>query len=183
MPGPLFKFRKSLKARRMNVRPGGAQPCMRDTVWAGRVQTIVDENGVPKGMRKVLEERGIPTCMNADDMRVVLTNHEDFRTEKTIVEHYLTDLGHLVVFIPKFHCEFNPIERLWGQAKVYCRTYTNFTLRHLREIINPALDEMSTDTICKYFRKAAEYEKAYREGKQAGKEVEEAVNISQEDVF
>ena len=168
----------ALNARRMNVRPGGAQPCLRDTMWAGRIQTMVDENGVPKGMRKVLEERGINTVrMNADDMRVVLSNHEDFRTEKTIVEHYLTDLGHLVVFIPKFHCEFNPIERVWGQAKVYCRKYTNFKIQRLREIINPALDSVSTDTIRKYFRKTAEYEKAYREGKQAGKEVEEAVKL------
>ena len=35
----------------MNVRPGGAQPCMHDTVWAGKAQKIVDENGVPKGMK------------------------------------------------------------------------------------------------------------------------------------
>ena len=73
----------ALNPRRMNVRPGGAQPCMRDTVWAGRIQTMVDKNGVPKGMRKVLEEGGInKTRMNADNMRVVLANHEDFRTEK-----------------------------------------------------------------------------------------------------
>ena len=100
-----------------------------------------------------------------------------FEQKKKIVEHYLTDLGYLVVFIPKFHCEFNPIERVWGQAKVYSCKYTNFTLRRLREIINPAIDEISTDTIRKYFRKAAEYEKAYREGKQAGKEVEVAVKL------
>ena len=28
----------ALNASRMNVHPGGKQPCMRDTVWAGRVQ-------------------------------------------------------------------------------------------------------------------------------------------------
>ena len=31
----------ALNARVMNVKPGGAQPCMRDTVWAGRVQKMV----------------------------------------------------------------------------------------------------------------------------------------------
>ena len=72
----------ALNARRMNARPGGAQPCMRDTVWVGRIQTMVDENGVQK-KHEVLEERGINTTrMNADDMRVVFANHEDFRTEK-----------------------------------------------------------------------------------------------------
>lgn len=64
--------------------------------------------------------------MVADDMHLVLGNHHDFKEEKTIVEHYLLDLGK-VYFIPKFHCEFNPIERVWGQDKVYTRKYTNFT--------------------------------------------------------
>ena len=168
----------ALNVRRMNVRPGGAQPCMRDTVWAGRVQKLVDDMGIPRGMRKVLEERVINTGrMNAADMWVVLSNHEDFRTEKTIVKHFLTDRGHLLYFIPKFHCELNPIERVWGQAKVYIRKYTNFTIQRLREIINPGLDSVSTDVIRKYYRKAAEYERAYREGKQAGREVEEAVKV------
>ena len=69
--------------------------------------------------------KGINTRrVNADDMRVVLSNHEDFRTEKTIIEHYLVNRGHLVYFIPKFHCELNPIERVWDQAKVYTHMYT-----------------------------------------------------------
>ena len=38
----------ALNASRMNVRPGGKQPCMRDTVWAGQVQKMVDGKGVPK---------------------------------------------------------------------------------------------------------------------------------------
>ena len=64
--------------------------------------------------------------MLAEDMRVILKNHEDFRNEKTIVKEYLTSLGHTVYFIPKFHCELNPIERVWGQAKAYTRVYTNY---------------------------------------------------------
>ena len=81
----------ALNAKVMNVKPGGAQPHMRDTVWAGKVQKIFDD-GTPKGMRKVLEERGINTsCMLADNMRIVLSFHEDFRNEKTIVEHYLME--------------------------------------------------------------------------------------------
>ena len=43
----------ALNARRMNVRPGWAQPSLRDTSWGGRIQTLVDDNGVPKGMRKI----------------------------------------------------------------------------------------------------------------------------------
>ena len=48
----------SLNARRMNVRPGGAQPKMRNTTWAGKEQKMVNDDGIAKGMRAVLEERG-----------------------------------------------------------------------------------------------------------------------------
>ena len=168
----------ALNARVMNVRPGGAQPAMRDTIWAGRVQKMVDSNGVPKGMRQVLEERGINTAhMKGDDMRTVLANHEDFRTEKTLVEHFLHGENLKVTFLPKFHCELNPIERVWGQAKVYTRMYTNFTLPRLRNTMHPALDSVTLELIRKYFRKVLDYEKAYLDGKKAGKELEQAVKV------
>ena len=93
------------------------------------------------------------------------------------METFLTNRGHTVMFIPKFHCELNPIERVWGQAKVYTRMYTNYTLPRLRKIINPGLDSVSSDTIRKYFRKASDYERAYIEGKAAGKEIEQAVKV------
>ncbi len=151
----------ALNAKKMNVHPGGKQPKMRGITWAGQPQNLVDKDGVPKGMKQVLSERGINTeRMLADDMRIVLAHHEDFRKEKSLVEHFLTARGHQVFFIPKFHCELNPIERVWGQAKVYSRKYTTFTLARLCNIIRPALDSVSLDLIRKYFRKAQDYERA-----------------------
>ena len=92
----------ALNVRRMNVRPGGAQPRLRNTSWGRKTQTLVDDNGVPKGMRKVLEERGINTeRMNAQDMRIVLSHHDDFKRERTVVEKYLSDRGHMVLFNPQ----------------------------------------------------------------------------------
>lgn len=162
----------------MNVKPGGKQPAMRDTKWGGRVQKMVDAEGVPKGMKAILEERGINTSqMVKDDMRIILSNHEDFKTEKTIVEHYCDQEGVMAIFLPKFHCELNPIERVWGQAKVYTRMYTNFSFPRLRAIMHPALDSVSMDLIRKYFRRVLEYERAYNEGKKAGRAVEKAVQV------
>ena len=164
-----------LLARNILVKDGGPRH-VRDTEWARQPQSMVTQSGTAKGLRTILKERGINTQnMLADDMRVVLSNHEDFANEKTIVEHYLTERGHLAYFLPKFHCELNAIERVWAQAKVYCRAHTNFTLAKLRLIINPALDSVSVDLIRKYTRKARDYEDAYRAGHKAGKKVEEAV--------
>ena len=162
----------ALNVARMNIRPGGAQSLLRDTEWppgSGCVQHLVDVNGVAKGMKEILEERGINTStLTGPQMRIILANHTDFSNEKTVVEHFLLDRGHLVRFIPKFHCELNPIERVWGKAKCYTRAYTNFTLVGLRRIIPIALDSVAVDTIRKYFRKARDYEMAYREGHNAG---------------
>ena len=113
----------ALNSNNMNVKPEGSQAVMTDTVWAGKVQRLVFNDGVPKGMKQVLEERGINTgTLKADEMRVILANHDDFRAKKTIIEHFLSSHGHQVHFIPKFHCELNPIECVWGQAKWYTRS-------------------------------------------------------------
>ena len=108
----VFKFDQSschkafsddaLNVSRMNVHPGGKQPCLRDTMWAGRIQRMVNDSGVPKGMKTVLEEWGINTeRMKADDMRTVLAFHDDFANEKTIVEKLIADKGHKCLFLPK----------------------------------------------------------------------------------
>ena len=51
----------ALNVNHMNVRPGGAQAKLHDTVWNGRGQKMVFSDGTPKGMKRVLEERGVNT--------------------------------------------------------------------------------------------------------------------------
>lgn len=83
----------------------------------------------------------------------------------------------MVMFVSRFHCESNPINRVWEQAKVYSRMYTNITFPHLCQIIDSALDFVSTDFIQKHFRNIMEYHKAYLEGKKGGKDLETAVRL------
>ena len=95
--------------------------------------------------------------MKVDDMHTVLSFHDDFRNEQTLVERLISDKGRKCLYLPKFHCELNPIERVWGQPKVYSRAITNFTLIGLR---NPAVDSVSTNLTRKYFRRVLEYKRA-----------------------
>ena len=144
----------------MNVKPGGAQPVMRDTNWNGKKQKIVLSDGRPKGMKLILEERGVDTTkMKGADMALVLGNHHDFKHENTALEHVIKSKGHYCVYIPKFHCELNPIERVWGKAKQYTRSHCDYSFVGLEKTIHPAMDSVSIDTIRKYFRKAREYMK------------------------
>ena len=65
--------------------------------------------------------------MKAADMCLVLGNHADFKYEKTAVEYLLQSKGHRALFLPKFHCELNPIERVWGEAKRYTRSHCDYS--------------------------------------------------------
>ena len=79
---------------------------------------MVDENGIPKGMKVVLEERGVETVgMKAKEMRELLKTFPDFKNQKTKLEDYVENRGHVCIYYPKFHCELNPIERVWCQSK------------------------------------------------------------------
>lgn len=50
-------------------------------------------------------------------MRKLLANQQDFRDEKPLIQTIIEQAGHKCWFLPKFHCELNPIEMYWGWAK------------------------------------------------------------------
>ena len=72
---------------------------MRDTVWAGRVQRVVFNTGVPKRIKVVLQECGINTDhLKADELREVLRNHDDCENEKPMILQYLENKGHKALY-------------------------------------------------------------------------------------
>ena len=167
----------SLNADRMNVGPGGKQAVMRPTVWNGYIQTMVLPDGQAKGMKLVLQERGVDTTgMKADAMRAKLKTYSDFKNQKTILEEFIERRGHLCIFYPKFHCELSPIERVWCHSKKHTRAYANGSIIRLRQLVPEGLNSVTTERIKKFFRTCRDYERAYREGLQ-GKAVEEKVKL------
>ena len=61
------------------------------TLWAGKVQKMTFSLGVPKGMKKVLEERGINTdTLDGDQTLQILSNQDDFKNEKPRVIYKLS---------------------------------------------------------------------------------------------
>ena len=61
------------------------------------------------------------------------------------------------MLLPKFHCEINPIERCWAQAKRYVRAYTNYTLSGLRNNVPEGLDSVTLENIKNNFQKIRHY--------------------------
>ena len=80
------------------------------------------------------------------------------------MEELILNKGHRVMFIPKFHCELNPIERVWCHPKSYTRSRCDYSFVGLENIIDAALDSVTVDLMTNFFRKVREYHRAYREG-------------------
>jgi len=60
-------------------------------------------------------------------MRRVLSLQPDFIAEKPLLQVIIEKAGHKCLFLPKFHCELNPIEMVWGQAKqCECKFFATF---------------------------------------------------------
>eukprot|EP00734_Pompholyxophrys_sp_LG126_P000601 Pompholyxophrys_sp_v1_NODE_325_length_751_cov_8.928161.p1 type:complete len:188 gc:universal NODE_325_length_751_cov_8.928161:159-722(+) len=150
----------ALVASRMNKSSGGAQPYMRDTVWNGKVQQIGK-----KGAEQVLRERGLlKPKMKLDEMVQILAECDDFANEIPTVEHLVESQGHKTLWVPKFHCELNFIENVWGKAKQYTRANCNYTVAGLRKTIPLALDHIDLDVQRRFARKCRDYMRAYEAG-------------------
>ena len=122
----------TLRAFDMNKSNGRKQRKQRDTViphsnpfveHCGKIQKMSLDDGTPKGLQRVLEERGFgvknlrakrsPVCPweNTDCcMAHLLSRQEDFADQPSMLESLIREAGHECIFLPKFHCELNPIE-------------------------------------------------------------------------
>ncbi len=155
----------ALNVQNMNVNPGGKQAVMKDTKWDGQVQPMVLPDGRPKGMKLVLEERGVDTSgMKAEKMREVLGKHPDFLHQRTMLQDKVESRGHVCMYLPKYHCELNPIERNWCHAKKYTRAHCNGSIVRLRRIVPESLETVTEELMAKFFVTCRDYERAYKEG-------------------
>lgn len=76
------------------------------------------EDILPTDEKTVLEaEMPIVTVDEWCCMYRVLSLQEDFLAEKPMIQTVIETAGHVCLFLPRFHCELNAIEMLWGYAK------------------------------------------------------------------
>ncbi|KAF9440273.1 hypothetical protein P691DRAFT_793787 [Macrolepiota fuliginosa MF-IS2] len=63
----------------------------------------------------------------------MLFNEPDFANMKSRLEELAENLGVQVIFLPKFHCELNPIEQCWGFAKRVYQLSPHFSCKDYLE--------------------------------------------------
>ena len=89
---------------------------------------------------------------------------QDFNDQTTILQNEVEGRGHVCLYLPKFHCELNPIENCWCYAKKHTRAHCNGSIVRLRKIIPEAFDTVTKDMIARFFCKCDDYQAAYLEG-------------------
>lgn len=107
-----------------------------DPQFRGLVQKMTIVTGEPKGLKQTLEEQGFdvqrmkakcsPVCPweNIDCcMAWLLNKQDDFTKQVFMLEMVIQNVGHEVIFLPKFHCELNPIEMVCLQLVSMTRIY------------------------------------------------------------
>ena len=131
----------ALKAFEMNKSNGGKQWKQKDMIvpnnapavhMHGHMQKMMTDRGEAKGLKDVLEEQGfsvskmwakcLPVCPfeNTDCCMACLLSHQgNFVNQISMLEELISKAGHLCLFLPKFHCDLNPI-------KMVCLSYSQF---------------------------------------------------------
>ncbi len=157
----------ALRVENMNLHPGGKQGWLRDGFIHGKgipqpMKFPADYHnselaGKQKGIKRVLKERGLwperglvldcPTTRGRQGCnpqggccaRRILGAEKDFRDQKGRLQEEVENLGHRVLFYPKFHCELNFIERYWCRAKWFARENCGYDFEALKKTVPEAL--------------------------------------------
>jgi hypothetical protein len=98
-------------------------------------------------------------------MRRMLFNQPDFAAVKSCLEDTCTEHKCTVLFLPKFHCELNPIEMVWGYAKrIYRLNPESSREDALERNTLSALDEVPLESMRRFVLRAHRFSDAYRHG-------------------
>jgi hypothetical protein len=156
----------------------------------GTIQVLwqLDPNGErePKGVEQILIERGCnipglrfkcpkgtkctapleypPAIEQTCCLARILSNHKDFFEEKSQIEELIIERGHKAVFLPKFHCEINPIEMYWGYSKTRFRQVKKVSFPDAKVKVIEALEACSIETIRRFCNRTFRWMDAYRKG-------------------
>eukprot|EP01029_Cantina_marsupialis_P004561 TRINITY_DN1463_c1_g1_i4.p1 TRINITY_DN1463_c1_g1~~TRINITY_DN1463_c1_g1_i4.p1 ORF type:complete len:156 (+),score=39.20 TRINITY_DN1463_c1_g1_i4:1311-1778(+) len=122
------------------------------------------------------------------EMKRILATHDDFIADKsqTKLHHLMKILCAAIpqfnnevylLILPPFHCELNPIERLWAMLKYlqHKRYNPEISFAEFKNLLKEILLEIKYTSIPKIFRKARDHLRVYCNG-MTGLEAIKAVN-------
>jgi len=137
---------------------------MADTIFNAQSQTLyfpddhAAHHGKFKGMAQILKEHGYPNvntlkaqCPNFKCQSInnnccchnILFHSADFINIPCLLMTHCRAAGIDILFLPKFHCELNFIEQVWGFAKwEYCKAPPSSKIEDVEINSKAALDKV-----------------------------------------
>ena len=111
---------KALEMNSEKVLVGKCRDCKKSQAQKGAEKRIVEAEVM--GQEHTVVEEDLtgaqdPVSKQPDKwccLYWILSLQADFANKKPMIQHYIESQGHVCMFLPKFHCELNPIEMLWG---------------------------------------------------------------------
>ena len=85
-----------------------------EAVAAAAAAANAGEDGDESDDEDLVHETIVGTCC----MQKLMSLQKDFFTKKPLLQKVIEEAGHKCYFLPKFHCELNPIEMYWGWVKI-----------------------------------------------------------------
>eukprot|EP00047_Mylnosiga_fluctuans_P022322 m.117949 g.117949 ORF g.117949 m.117949 type:complete len:433 (-) comp9218_c1_seq1:3068-4366(-) len=142
--------------------------------------------GKSKGIRLILQERELwpeeglyldcALCKKAQKedpdrksrsnccARRLLASQPDFAAQRSLLEETCEHQGVRVIFLPKFHCEMNPIEYLWGFSKRIVRGHCPLRFEDLKRFVYESLASCDLSTIRRFVARFWRFTHAYSQG-------------------
>lgn len=106
------------------------------------------------------------TCIlgKQQDFKNALSALEELYTRRNYQNNNVSN--HRCIFLPKFHPELNPIERVWSRMKWYTRKHADGTIDKLRMLMEEGIQQenLPLKLIRKYIRLCSAYLLAYDQG-------------------
>jgi hypothetical protein len=94
----------------------------------------------------------------------ILNLQPDFQEQRSLVQEVIEAAGHMCIFLPKFHCELNLIEFLWGAVKRYLHEHCDYTFATLQKNLLKALASVDLKTIWCWELQMIRWMEAYQSG-------------------
>ncbi|CAM9916816.1 unnamed protein product [Pylaiella littoralis] len=130
----------------------------------GLKQTLFERGLLVPGMTKTGAKRGAEPNPELS-MVAVLGAQLDFATVEPSLVLLVRRCGGDAFMLPKFHCEINPIELVWGRSKHWVRQTCKYTFQCLRDNVSKSYvveeDRLSVEIVQKFCRKVANYHQVY----------------------
>lgn len=158
-----------LRVTHLNLGDGGKNAPKLRAGWFMQVglrvvQPMQNAEGVQLGVKSILQGRGLwPAAgLKLADARKLLAEQPDFKEQRGRLVECMIGAGQHILMFPKYHCEFNFIENLWGRMKVYLRRNCDYDFAALQRSIPLAVESVPVPVIRRYAQRCDRFMDAYR---------------------